>query len=182
MNSFYEKSIIDFHISIFKSFNILSFWFHNRCSLIRAKKFTTFGWWRDKTFRKHDMTHALFIRTFLLWWRHRVEIFSAACYWSFVWEFTGHRWISLTKASDAELWCFLRCAPERTVGYTIETPLIWDAIAFIMTSLYCNTGIFLSPLGVLYIRLKTQPLVNITPSFIWSQDHSWSIITWLYVY
>ena len=27
-------------------------------------------------------------------------------------EFTGHRWIPLTKASDAELWCFLWCAPE----------------------------------------------------------------------
>ena len=23
-------------------------------------------------------------------------------------EFTGHQWITLTKASDAELWCFLR--------------------------------------------------------------------------
>ena len=24
----------------------------------------------------------------------------------FCWEFTGHRWIPRTKASDAELWCF----------------------------------------------------------------------------
>ena len=31
------------------------------------------------------------------------------------WEFTGHRWIPRTKASDAELWCFLRSAPEYTV-------------------------------------------------------------------
>ena len=30
-------------------------------------------------------------------------------------EFTGHRWIPLTKTSDAELWCFLWPAPERTV-------------------------------------------------------------------
>ena len=28
-------------------------------------------------------------------------------------EFTGHRWIPLTKASDAELWCFLWYAPEQ---------------------------------------------------------------------
>ena len=28
-------------------------------------------------------------------------------------EFTGHRWIPLTKASDAELWCFLWSAPEK---------------------------------------------------------------------
>ena len=27
-------------------------------------------------------------------------------------EFTGHRWISRTKASDTELWCFLWSAPE----------------------------------------------------------------------
>ena len=27
-------------------------------------------------------------------------------------EFTGHRWIPLTKASDAELWCSLWSAPE----------------------------------------------------------------------
>ena len=50
-------------------------------------------------------------------------------------EFTGHRWIPLTKADDAELSCFLWSAPEQTVGQTIETPVIWDAIALIMTSL-----------------------------------------------
>ena len=27
-------------------------------------------------------------------------------------EFTGHRWIPFTKASDAELWCFLWSAPH----------------------------------------------------------------------
>ena len=27
-------------------------------------------------------------------------------------EFTSHRWIPLTKASDVELWCFLWSAPE----------------------------------------------------------------------
>ena len=30
-------------------------------------------------------------------------------------EFTGHRWIPHTKASHAELWCFLWSAPEYTV-------------------------------------------------------------------
>ena len=30
-------------------------------------------------------------------------------------EFTGHRWIPHTKASDAELWCFLSSAPELAV-------------------------------------------------------------------
>ena len=27
-------------------------------------------------------------------------------------EFTGHQWIPLTKASDAELWCFPWSAPQ----------------------------------------------------------------------
>ena len=31
-------------------------------------------------------------------WRHSLR------YGPFVWEFTGHRWITRTKASDAELW------------------------------------------------------------------------------
>ena len=30
-------------------------------------------------------------------------------------EFTGERWIPRTKASDAELWCFLWSEPEQTV-------------------------------------------------------------------
>ena len=57
-------------------------------------------------------------------------------------EFTGHRWIPLTNISDAELWCFLWSAPERTVEQTTETSVIWVAIALIMTSIWrhaiCN--------------------------------------------
>ena len=48
-------------------------------------------------------------------------------------KFTCHRWIPLTKASDAELWGFLWSAPEQTIEQTIET--IWDAFSLIMTSL-----------------------------------------------
>ena len=50
---------------------------------------------------------------------------------------TGYRWIPLRKVSDAQLWCFLWYAPEQIVEQTIETLLIWDAIAPIMTSLQC---------------------------------------------
>ena len=47
-------------------------------------------------------------------------------YWPFLWgESTGHRWIPLTKANDASLWCFLWCAPEQTVEVTFETSVIW---------------------------------------------------------
>ena len=50
-------------------------------------------------------------------------------------EFTGHRWIPRTKASKTGLWCFLWFEPEPTVELTMETPVIWDTIALIMTSL-----------------------------------------------
>ena len=46
-------------------------------------------------------------------------------------DFTGHWWISLTKDSEAELWCFRWSAPEQTNG----TPVTWDSIALVMTSL-----------------------------------------------
>ena len=39
------------------------------------------------------------------------------------------------KASDAELWWFVWSAPEQKIEKTIETSVIWDAIALIMTSL-----------------------------------------------
>ena len=44
-------------------------------------------------------------------------------------ESTDHRWIPLTKARDAELWFFLLSAPEQTVEQTIETLVIWNAMA-----------------------------------------------------
>ena len=50
-------------------------------------------------------------------------------------ESTGHRWIPLTKDSDAELWCFLWSAPKQIVEQTLETPVILDVTAVIMTSL-----------------------------------------------
>ena len=69
------------------------------------------------------------------WWRLRMETFSALLT---ICE-GNHRppgpWIPLTKASDAELWCLLWSAPKQTVEQTIETPVIWDAIALILTSL-----------------------------------------------
>ena len=46
----------------------------------------------------------------ITWWRHQMDVIGPLCK-----EFTGHRWIPITKASDAELWYFLWCAPEQTV-------------------------------------------------------------------
>ena len=58
---------------------------------------------------------------------------------SFWRELTGDRWVLLTKASDAKLWCFLWSAPEQSVEQTREAPVIWVAIVPIMTSLYWHT-------------------------------------------
>ena len=43
---------------------------------------------------------------------HQMETFSALLAGPLCGEFTGYRWIPLTKASDAEFWCFLLSAPE----------------------------------------------------------------------
>ena len=39
------------------------------------------------------------------------------------------------------VWIFLWSAPEQTVAETIERRMIWDAIALIMTYLWCNRDI-----------------------------------------
>ena len=56
-------------------------------------------------------------------------------YWPFVLGIHQSPVNSRTKASDAELWCFLWSAPEPTVEQAIEAPVIWDASGLIMTSL-----------------------------------------------
>ena len=47
----------------------------------------------------------------------------------------GHLWVALTEASEAELWYFIWSALELIVEQTIDTPVGWNAIALIMTSL-----------------------------------------------
>ena len=65
---------------------------------------------------KHKVSFRLYYRYFgyscvgSSWWRHPMEIFSACA---------GNSPFTVTKASDAELWCFLWSAPEQTVYNTI---------------------------------------------------------------
>ena len=66
------------------------------------------------------------------WWRHQMETFSASlslceggC--------NCHRLIAVI--SDAELWRFLWPAPQQIFKQWMKTPVIWDAIALIMTSM-----------------------------------------------
>ena len=56
-------------------------------------------------------------------------------YWPFMRGIHRSPMVSLTKTSDSELWCFLWSAPEQMVEQTIETPVIWDAIALLKTAL-----------------------------------------------
>ena len=63
------------------------------------------------------------------WWRHQKETFSALLALC-----EGNPPVTPTKANDAES-CFLWSAPEQTVKQTIETPVIWDSIVLIITSL-----------------------------------------------
>ena len=50
-------------------------------------------------------------------------------------EGIGYRWIPLTKANEAELCYFLWSVTKQTVEQIIETPVVWDDITLIMTSL-----------------------------------------------
>ena len=58
------------------------------------------------------------------------------------WEFTGHRWIPRTKASDTELWCFFFIWR----GWWFETPPhpLWH-----LCNAYCNVGSPFMPLATM---------------------------------
>ena len=79
-------------------------------------------------------------------------------------EFTGLRWIPRTKASDAELWCFLylrlkKPLSKQSLGWWVETLLrpLWR---------HCNathTGRGTVPRTVLQIEQVNANCKNITP-------------------
>ena len=60
------------------------------------------------------------------------SIFRVTCPWCR--EFGGHRWIPVTKANDAELWCFLWSAPEQTVEKQVQSVHYRDVIMSTITS------------------------------------------------
>ena len=71
----------------------------------------------------------------LSWWRHQMKKFRVTGL--LCGEITRHRWISRTKASDAELWCFLRFALEWTVEYTVVRLVIWETPLHLLWR-HCN--------------------------------------------
>ena len=88
-------------------------------------------------------------------------------------EFTGHRWIPLTKATGAKLLCFLWSAQ------TMETPVILDAMALIMTSLQWrqhHPRDFMSSNCVLRTSLHQTANysgADVTPSQLQSLERKW---------
>ena len=75
----------------------------------------------SKRLRNHQiLVNRIIIMTSPNWNRSRVT-------GPFCGEFTGHRWLPLAKASDAEHWCFLWSAPSKRLskqswGWWFETP------------------------------------------------------------
>ena len=102
----------------------------------------------QKTF--YELGHHFFRSCEVIKWKHFPVTVPL---WG---ECTGHRWIPLTKTSDAELWCFLWSAPERLCKHSrrrwIETPSrsLWC---------YCNVKGYhmrsLKPLPKLMLTTKT---------------------------
>ena len=69
------------------------------------------------------------VRDDVIKWKHCPR------YWPLWGESTGGRRIPLTKASGAELWWFLWCAPEQTAKQTVDMLVTWDIITLIITPL-----------------------------------------------
>ena len=65
------------------------------------------------------------------WW---LSIFSGSHDDVIKWKHFPRYW-SFVRGIHAELWCFIWSVPEQIVEQTIETPVVWDAITLIMTSL-----------------------------------------------
>ena len=72
----------------------------------------------------HELLISLHTVHFAKYHDDAIKLKHFPCYSPFVRGISGHRWIPLTKANDAELWCYQLSAPEQTVEQTIETPVI----------------------------------------------------------
>ena len=74
-------------------------------------------------------------------------------------ESAGHRWIPFTKASDAELWCFLWSALEQTTEQTIKTPVIETPLRPLWR--HCN-----GTLDICYCKKSFQWAMTQTKAFV----------------
>ena len=85
--------------------------------------------WSFKKHKQFKSNSVCYLLTLYIYWSHEINIsqWEASCHddvikwkhlprnWPFVRGIHRSRWIPHTKASDAELWCFLWSASENTV-------------------------------------------------------------------
>ena len=91
--------------------------------------------WNTKTFQGRTKLRWLCDAMYQVLWEMRSFLICRCARFSIagpLWrEFTGHRWIPLTKTSNAELWHFLWSAHEQTVGISnFILHIIMDEITY----------------------------------------------------
>ena len=79
-------------------------------------------------------------------------------------KYTDHQWNPRTRASDAELWCFLWSAPWRSGWVNNDETGDWDAIVPIMTTLQC---FFLTHVCIIQPWCVDSPQYHIYTLLIW---------------
>ena len=108
------KMIQDIPVPMISDWDVLFFQTHCLISLIMAKRINQLSWNEISAWRSflENIISFKFPRSYpiRMMTSSNGNIFRVIG--PFCGEFTGHRWIPLTKASDAELWCFLWSAPE----------------------------------------------------------------------
>ena len=104
------------------------------------------------------------------------------------WEFTGHRWIPLTKANDAEPWCFLWSAPEQTknirsahydaVRHALGNKLQWNANQIMMIFIQENELENIFKTAAIYFYVLTMAILELmTPLRIPDKSRPGHLIT-----
>ena len=82
-------------------------------------------------------------------------------------EFTGHRWIPHTKASDAKIWCFLWSAHKKRLS--VQSKCLWFETPWRPLWRHCNVGCWCpgSTISCLTMECVKQA----------GPYHSWTIIS-----
>ena len=87
-----------------------------------------------------------------------------------------HPWISLKKASDAGIWCFLWSTPDQTAEPTSEAPVIWVTMTLIMTSLlhlYSSIIDFILVSNYPYRQISLQYSMTLRPRYFANYIFGW---------
>ena len=89
------------------------------------------------------------------------------------------QWIPRTKASDTELWCILWSAPEQTVEWTIETPVIWEKNRA-HYDVYSNGFLIIQMLVSYKCWFRMNPVINHDDVIKWKHFlRNWPFDQWI---